>query len=94
MVLSDWSQCTKCHFPALYSQFKLYLSKFSECPMCNLNVKLDELDHFDELKAKECLRKKAETVEKHEDQSSDAQGKLKRSTHAEEFSQGVGGLVA
>lgn len=38
MVLSDWSQCPSCQFPALYSQAKSLAEKLKSCPMCNQEV--------------------------------------------------------
>lgn len=38
MVLSDWSQCPSCQFPALYSQAKSLAEKLKCCPMCNQEV--------------------------------------------------------
>jgi WD repeat-containing protein 19 len=35
MTLSEWSECPKCNFPALYTQFKQILDVTKCCPMCS-----------------------------------------------------------
>ena len=56
MVLDDWSTCPACRFPALYSEFRAYLTtptgkgggEESECPMCDAHVAVETLVRFDE----------------------------------------------
>ncbi|KAI9017068.1 WD repeat-containing protein 19 [Gaertneriomyces semiglobifer] len=38
MVLTDWTQCPSCNFPALYSQLQELLTKSPACPMCSEKV--------------------------------------------------------
>ncbi|RLN32585.1 hypothetical protein BBJ28_00018526 [Nothophytophthora sp. Chile5] len=43
MVKEDWTQCPRCTFPALYSQFLEHLATDATCPMCEQSVTADEL---------------------------------------------------
>ncbi|KAI8921154.1 hypothetical protein DFJ77DRAFT_448813 [Powellomyces hirtus] len=43
MVLSDWSKCPSCSFPALYSHFREFLTKAPTCPMCSASVQPSEI---------------------------------------------------
>ncbi|XP_028657806.1 WD repeat-containing protein 19 [Erpetoichthys calabaricus] len=38
MTKEDWTSCPKCHFPALFSEFRLLLESESACPMCSDSV--------------------------------------------------------
>jgi len=54
MVLDDWSTCPACRFPALYTDFRTYLTTpggpddDGQCPMCNAHVAVETLVRFDE----------------------------------------------
>ncbi|RLN52430.1 hypothetical protein BBJ29_007206 [Phytophthora kernoviae] len=43
MVKDDWTQCPRCIFPALHSQFVEHLGTDATCPMCELPLTPDEL---------------------------------------------------
>ncbi|CAK4724993.1 unnamed protein product [Aphanomyces euteiches] len=43
MVKTDWSQCPHCQFPALYSHFISHLKADPVCPMCDKELKPDEV---------------------------------------------------
>lgn len=43
MSLADWAQCPTCTFPASGAQFVRILSVEFRCPMCNEEVKLDQI---------------------------------------------------
>lgn len=38
MVVSDWSFCPSCHFPALFSAFTLLVKEEKICPMCEQEI--------------------------------------------------------
>jgi WD repeat-containing protein 19 len=38
MVLSDWTDCPNCEFPALASKFRLIIESTGACPMCSQQV--------------------------------------------------------
>ncbi|KAG1699797.1 hypothetical protein DVH05_012692 [Phytophthora capsici] len=48
MVKDDWTQCPRCTFPGLYSQFIEHLGTDPTCPMCELPVTPDELHKIPE----------------------------------------------
>ncbi|KAG7395718.1 WD repeat-containing protein 19 [Phytophthora boehmeriae] len=43
MVKDDWTQCPRCTFPALHSQFVEHLGTDATCPMCELPLTPDDL---------------------------------------------------
>uniref|UniRef100_A0A3P9KAP6 WD repeat-containing protein 19 n=1 Tax=Oryzias latipes TaxID=8090 RepID=A0A3P9KAP6_ORYLA len=43
LIKEDWSTCPHCDFPALYSQFILFLETETACPMCFENLSAKEL---------------------------------------------------
>ncbi|KAF4143517.1 putative WD domain G-beta repeat domain-containing protein [Phytophthora infestans] len=43
MVKDDWTQCPRCTFPGLYSQFVEHLGADATCPMCEQPVTPAEL---------------------------------------------------
>ncbi|OQS06139.1 hypothetical protein THRCLA_01800 [Thraustotheca clavata] len=52
MIKSDWSVCPHCQFPALYSQFISHLEADSSCPMCDKELKADDIIHIQENEVK------------------------------------------
>jgi WD repeat-containing protein 19 len=38
MILSDWSECPKCHFPAIGTQLRVVLEHTGICPMCSNEI--------------------------------------------------------
>eukprot|EP01083_Nonionella_stella_P087344 242955_1 len=38
MVVSDWSECPNCSFPALLSKFRTFAAETTSCPMCGDKV--------------------------------------------------------
>ena len=60
MVIQDWTECPECHFPALYSAFKDYISVQSECPMCHHHIKQVHLmTNVDQI-----LKSKSDSIDK------------------------------
>ncbi|ETM43841.1 hypothetical protein L914_10843 [Phytophthora nicotianae] len=48
MVKDDWTQCPRCTFPGLYSQFVEHLGTDATCPMCEQPLTPQELHKFPE----------------------------------------------
>ena len=38
MILSDWTSCPNCEFPALYSYLQIVVEKTGCCPMCSCEL--------------------------------------------------------
>lgn len=43
MIKDDWTQCPKCTFPGLHSQFVEHLATDATCPMCEQPLTPEEL---------------------------------------------------
>ncbi|KAJ3330817.1 WD repeat-containing protein 19 [Blyttiomyces sp. JEL0837] len=43
MTLKEWSQCPNCEFPALFNDFKTLVAKTSQCPMCGVALKEEDV---------------------------------------------------
>ncbi|RHZ21453.1 hypothetical protein DYB37_000111 [Aphanomyces astaci] len=48
MVKTDWSQCPHCQFPALYSHLVSHLEAEPICPMCDKELKPDDVQKVSE----------------------------------------------
>ncbi|RHY49095.1 hypothetical protein DYB34_008558 [Aphanomyces astaci] len=48
MVKADWSQCPHCQFPALYSHLVSHLEAEPICPMCDKELKPDDVQKVSE----------------------------------------------
>ncbi|OQR99725.1 hypothetical protein ACHHYP_04614 [Achlya hypogyna] len=48
MVKADWSVCPHCMFPALYSHFLAHVQTDPTCPMCDKEVKPDDVSQVQE----------------------------------------------
>jgi len=46
LVLTDWSFCPSCHFPALYSAFVKLVKAEGTCPMCEQSVQEAAIKHI------------------------------------------------
>jgi hypothetical protein len=81
MIISDWSLCKNCHFPALYSALKEHVSLFSECPMCSVSLSAHEVQKLPESIASDHLKGKVEAIERGSEEGEVKGHSLKRSTH-------------
>ncbi|RHY33017.1 hypothetical protein DYB32_001946 [Aphanomyces invadans] len=52
MVKADWSQCPHCQFPALYSHLTTHLDADPVCPMCDKELKPDQVQKVQENEVK------------------------------------------
>ncbi|KDO28279.1 hypothetical protein SPRG_06330 [Saprolegnia parasitica CBS 223.65] len=52
MVKADWSVCPHCQFPALYSHFTAHLQADPACPMCDKELKPDDITQVQENEVK------------------------------------------
>eukprot|EP01062_Namystynia_karyoxenos_P004675 TRINITY_DN11665_c0_g1_i1.p1 TRINITY_DN11665_c0_g1~~TRINITY_DN11665_c0_g1_i1.p1 ORF type:complete len:1497 (+),score=635.62 TRINITY_DN11665_c0_g1_i1:130-4491(+) len=43
MVLDDWCNCPNCHFPALHSVFAKLVRAGEACPMCEVEVRMEDV---------------------------------------------------
>ncbi|ORY49888.1 WD repeat-containing protein 19 [Rhizoclosmatium globosum] len=43
MTLEDWAVCPTCEFPSLLKEFKMVVAQTNACPMCNVELKVEEL---------------------------------------------------
>lgn len=43
MTLEDWSECPKCSFPALASNFRALVGNTGCCPMCNEELQISDI---------------------------------------------------
>lgn len=48
MLRSDWTQCPKCAFPALYSHLVTHLAVDPTCPMCEQPLDASAVTHVPE----------------------------------------------
>ena len=92
MVLSDWTQCKYCQFPALYSSLRELTSKIPECPMCSHALKSSEIELMSEKSAKEWLHGKQEAIDKAEDSKQSESKTFKRASNRIESDSGAPGL--
>jgi hypothetical protein len=58
MVLSDWTSCPDCKFPALYSVLSTQLAVMPTCPMCEHELKPETLVKISEAEAKTIIMTK------------------------------------
>ncbi|KAI8820676.1 WD repeat-containing protein 19-like protein [Fimicolochytrium jonesii] len=64
MVLSNWTVCPSCAFPALYTEFRDFLDKTPSCVMCSATLNASQLRQLSEAEASSILHgKKQETDE-------------------------------
>jgi WD repeat-containing protein 19 len=47
MVLSDWTACPQCQFPALFTPFVKQIAELKTCPMCERGVQLTDIEKLD-----------------------------------------------
>ena len=43
MILSEWTQCPECEFPAIQHHFSELLTKTGQCPMCYASITPEQL---------------------------------------------------
>lgn len=66
MTLTDWTQCDFCLFPAHYNYFRTYVERGNGCPMCSKSIKLSDIKLISEIKVKEILQSKLESIEQYD----------------------------